>query len=503
MGWSVEIVPVAEGRRVNGPRTGAGVTDLYDRELSCLADPGVGTLPIETVRPAGLADFCAALPAAQAAFLQQSGFVAAEDTVVLLPGKDGVAGAVLGLGRAAGPDAYGALAGLPPDTDWHLGESVPAPQDALLGFCLGAYRYDVLKSGPPRRGPRLAPPAGAAHTLSAARATWLVRDLINLPANILGPAELARAAAQVLTRSIALRRGATVRVVEGEALEAAYPAIAAVGRGSHRAPCVVVAEWRGPATDESTPLISLCGKGVCFDTGGYDLKPSAAMLRMKKDMAGAAVALGLARMIIDAALPVRLAVRLGCVENSVSGNAMRPLDILHTRGGLRVEVGNTDAEGRLVLCDLLSEASEANPAMLLDFATLTGAARVALGPEVSALFSNDESLAASLLAGGEAAHDPVWRLPLWRNYNKWLDSTVADMNNVSGKPYAGAVVAALFLERFVGAGIPWAHCDIYGWNDSTAPGRPEGGEAKAMRAAYWAISRLAEVAETGRETNKL
>jgi leucyl aminopeptidase len=428
--------------------------------------------------------------------------------LVLLPDKDGVAGAVLGLGQGVGPDAYGALAGLPPDTDWHLGKTVESPQDALLGFCLGTYCYDVLKAGPARVGPRLLAPPGSDHSLSCARATWLVRDLINLPANILGPTELARAAMDVLTRSIALRKSATVRVVEGAALDESYPAIAAVGRGSQRPACVVVAEWRGPAADETSPLISLCGKGVCFDTGGYNLKPSAGMLRMKKDMGGAAVAVGLARMIIDAALPVRLAVRLGCVENSVSGNAMRPLDIVRTRSGLRVEISNTDAEGRLVLCDLLAEASEERPDMLLDFATLTGAARVALGPEISALFSNDDALAATLLAAGEAAHDPVWRLPLWRFYNKWLDSNIADMNNVANKPYAGAVVAALFLERFVGAGIPWAHFDIYGWNDSTAPGRPEGGEAKAMRAAYGAIQGLVHVVEAGArdggcDTNKM
>jgi leucyl aminopeptidase len=479
------------------------MSELYDRELTCLAGPDLPSLPVEAVRPPGLAAFLNTLPRAQAAYVLQSGFTASAGALVLLPGAEGVAGALFGLGEAIGPEAYGALAKLPSGTDWHLGNRIEAPDDALLGFCLGAYRFDVLKSTEPVRGPRLVPPAGSERILSAARAAWLVRDLINLPANILGPAELARAATDVLTRSVALRKGATVRLIEGAALEEGYPAIATVGRGSERPACVVVAEWRGPAADDASPLISLCGKGVCFDTGGYDLKPSAGMLRMKKDMGGAAVAVGLARMIMDAALPVRLAVRLGCVENSVSGSAMRPLDILRTRSGLRVEVGNTDAEGRLVLCDLLTDASDDRPDILLDFATLTGAARVALGPDISALISNDDVLAENLLAGAKAAHDPVWRLPLWPGYDKWLESNVADMNNVADKPYAGAVVAALFLQRFVGVGIKWAHFDIYGWNDSTTPGRPEGGEAKAMRAAYGGISRFIHLADSGREPNKL
>jgi leucyl aminopeptidase len=227
---------------------------------------------------------------------------------------------------------------------------------------------------------------------------------------------------------------------------------------------------------------------VCFDTGGYDLKPSSGMLRMKKDMGGAAISLGLARMIMAADLPVRLACRIGCVENSVSGHAMRPLDVLRTRRGLTVEVGNTDAEGRLVLSDLLAEASDEHPDVLLDFATLTGAARVALGPELPALFCNDDALATALLAGAEAAADPMWRLPLWPGYDAWLDSPVADMNNVSAKPMAGAVTAALFLQRFVSPGTSWAHLDVYAWNDATRPGRPEGGEAQTIRAIFSALS---------------
>ena len=236
-------------------------------------------------------------------------------------------------------------------------------------------------------------------------------------------------------------------------------------------------------------MISLCGKGVCFDTGGYDLKPSAAMLRMKKDMGGAAIILGIARLIMEADLPVRLAVRIGCVENSVSGTAMRPLDVVRTRRGLTVEIGNTDAEGRLVLCDLLADASDEKPELLLNAATLTGAARVALGPDMPALFCNDDSWADTLIAAGAEQHDPLWRLPLWQGYDSWLESPVADLNNVSAKPMAGAIVAALFMQRFIAAEVHWAHLDTYAWNDQTRPGRPEGGEAQAMRAVFAALRR--------------
>jgi leucyl aminopeptidase len=226
---------------------------------------------------------------------------------------------------------------------------------------------------------------------------------------------------------------------------------------------------------------------VCFDTGGYDLKPSAGMLRMKKDMGGAAMMLGLARLIMEADLPFRLALRVGCVENSVSGTAMRPLDVIRTRSGRTVEVGNTDAEGRLVLCDLLDDACAETPTLLVDAATLTGAARVALGPDLPALFCNDDGWAADLLHAGETTHDPMWRLPLWAGYQSWLNSPVADMNNVSSKPLAGAIVAALFLQRFVNADTKWVHLDAYAWNDQARPGRPEGGEVQTIRALFAAI----------------
>ncbi len=316
-------------------------------------------------------------------------------------------------------------------------------------------------------------------SLSQAAATWMVRDLINTPANILGPVELAD-----FTLSLAQRYGAASGMFAGAALEEAFPTIAAVGRGSVRPPRVATFHWRGRDAADDSPLLSLCGKGVCFDTGGYDLKPSAGMLRMKKDMGGAATVLGLARIVMAADLPIRLAVRIGCVENSVSGTAMRPSDVIRTRSGLTVEIGNTDAEGRLVLCDLLDEASAEQPSLLVDCATLTGAARVALGPDLPALFSNDDAMAEALLRFGNVVHDPLWRLPLWSDYNEWLKSPIADLNNVSSKPLAGAIVAGLYLQRFVSPGIPWIHLDLYAWNDQSRPGRPEGGEAMAMRALF-------------------
>lgn len=447
-----------------------------NRDLDCLA-AGEG-LPIHAVRPDALDAILAEQP--HGGFVRAAGFRAEPGQLALVPGEGGLAGALLGLGTERSPWPFGGLAmALPPGSEWHL---VPGDYDAAmatLGFCLGAYRFAAFKAAPPIA--RLAPPAGGESGQRIARATWLARDLINLPANHLGPEELAQAVA-VLGREF----GAEVELIRGEALEAAYPALAAVGRGSARPPVVAVLHW--PGAGPGAPLVSLCGKGVCFDSGGLDLKPSAGMLRMKKDMGGAALMLALARLIMEAALPVRLALRIGCVENLAGAHAMRPLDVLRTRAGLSVEVGNTDAEGRLVLADLLAEAAEERPALLLDAATLTGAARVALGPELPALFTPDDGLAERVLAAGIAAQDPVWRLPLWDGYAPWLRSPVADSNTVGSKPMAGAIVAALFLERFVPRGTCWAHIDTYAWNDQARPGRPEGGEALALRALFATIS---------------
>jgi leucyl aminopeptidase len=452
---------------------------MLDQTLHCIVASSDGTRPIHVVRPDGLASFLDTLPSSQAAFLHDTGFGGKSGELRFLPGVDGVDGAVLGIGVDTSPFVFGNLPlQLPDICPWRLLPGDYDSQAAILGYLLGAYRYDrFVNSG--RKPASLFVPGGHETSLSQTAATWMVRDLINTPANLLGPVELAD-----FTVSLGARYGAVAAVSTGAALEEGYPAIAAVGRGSVRPPRVATFHWRGRSATEASPLVSLCGKGVCFDTGGYDLKPSAGMLRMKKDMGGAATVLGLARIIMEADLPIRLAVRIGCVENSVSGTAMRPSDVINTRAGLTVEIGNTDAEGRLVLCDLLDEASDENPSLLVDCATLTGAARVALGPDLPALFSNDDGLAEALLRLGGTVHDPLWRLPLWSGYDDWLKSPVADLNNVASKPLAGAIVAGLYLQRFVKAGIPWMHLDLYAWNDQTRPGRPEGGEAMAMRALF-------------------
>lgn len=455
--------------------------------LDGLDDEGAPALPLHAVTAAGLPDLLAALPPATAAFLRASGFAARPGQLALLPGDAaaGLAGAAFGLDPAqvASPWSYGALPGaLPEGTTWRAAAGPAAAGEGaaalVLGWALGAYRYRRFRA-PARAPARLAPPPGTGDAARLAAAAGMARDLINAPASHLGPAELVEVAA-----ALAARHGAACEVVEGAALAHGFPALAAVGGGSPRAPRVAVLRWAAPGAPADAPLVALCGKGVCFDTGGLDLKPPAAMLRMKKDMGGAAVVLALARLVMEAALPVRLLVLVGAVENAVSGSAMRPLDVLATRKGLSVEVGDTDAEGRLVLADLLARAAEEEPALIVDCATLTGAARAALGPDLPALFASDDALADQLLAAGRAAHDPLWRLPLHDGYAAWLDSAVADLVTVSPKPMAGAVVAALFLRRFVPEAVPWAHLDLYAWNDATRPGRPEGGEAQGLRALF-------------------
>ena len=460
----------------------------FDRPVDCLAPPDIPALPVHSVRAANLQPVLAALPPEAARFVTASGFTAESGQVCLVPGPDGIAAALLGLGAERSPWAHAALPmALPESTTWRLEPGDFDPDDAVLGFCLGAYQYTALSK--PKRAPaRLALADPHPVPIATARAAWLARDLINTPANLLGPAELADA-----VQALGERFGAVSTRTEGAALEAEYPTVHAVGRGSLRKPVVAAFTWHGSAAGPGAKHISLCGKGVCFDTGGYDLKPSAAMLRMKKDMGGAALMLAFASAVMQLDLPVKLSVRIGCVENMVSGDAMRPLDVVTTRRGLTVEVGNTDAEGRLVLCDLMAEASDERPDLMLDAATLTGAARVALGPDIPALFTPDDSLADDLLRAARDENDPLWRLPLYTPYDPWLASTVADFNNVSSKPHAGAIIAALFLQRFVAPGISWAHFDTYAWNDQSRPGRPEGGEAQGLRALLDYATRLIRV----------
>jgi leucyl aminopeptidase len=379
-----------------------------------------------------------------------------------------------------------ALAATLPDASYRL-ESPPDGFDGelfALGWRLGSYSFDRYKAKT-KASAKLVCPGGVSRPAVSglAEAIFLTRDLINTPANDMGPTALTEAA-----RTLAKRFGAKLNVTVGDRLlRVNYPAIHAVGRASSEAPRLIDLAWgrRGPK-------ITLVGKGVCFDSGGLDLKSAAGMLLMKKDMGGGAHALGLAAAIMAAKLPVRLRVLVPAVENAVSGNALRPGDIIATRKGLSVEIGNTDAEGRLVLADALTEACSGKPDLIIDFATLTGAARVALGTDLPALFCNDDTMAAALLTEGLRLGDPLWRLPLHQPYRRLLDSPVADLNNVSKGGYAGAITAALFLEHFVDRDIPWAHFDLMAWNLTSRPGRPEGGEAMALRAAFAMLASYAE-----------
>jgi leucyl aminopeptidase len=411
--------------------------------------------------------------------LAASGFSGAAGSLAALPDAKGeVAQWVLGLGEGQDAFALAAAAEKLPAGVYRLGE-VPdfcGGAQGALAWLMGGYLFDRYKKKA-AKGARLVLPAGVdgAEVSRIAENLFLARDLINTPANDMGPAELEAAA-----RALAKKHGAKVAVVRGAALAKHYPLIAAVGQGSPRAPRLMELTW-GKA---NAPLVTLVGKGVCFDTGGLDLKPSSAMLTMKKDMGGAATVLAVAGMAMGAKLKLRLRVLIPAVENSVSGAAMRPGDVFKSRKGLTVEIGNTDAEGRLVLADALADADDQKPELLIDIATLTGAARAATGMELPPFFTDDEKLADDLVRLGRQTQDPLWRLPLWRGYEDTLTSRVADLNNNPAYNYAGAITAALFLNRFVTTARSWAHLDIPAWIDRAKPGRPLGGEANAARALY-------------------
>ncbi|MBR9972526.1 leucyl aminopeptidase family protein [Magnetospirillum sulfuroxidans] len=454
--------------------------------LEHLVEWEAGTIGLIPVKKSGLETWLASQPQAGRAWIAANNFTAEPGQSVTMPGLNGeIAAIVVGMAEDDDPWAFSALpAKLAPGTYAVAGALAPRQAGwAALSWALATYSFGRYKSRPERDWPRLVWPEHAPRdwVLNTWRATTLVRDLINTPAADLGPAELATAA-----EILAAEYGATVKVIVGDGLIAEnYPAIHAVGRAAaaQRQPRLVDLVW-GKA---DAPKLTLVGKGVCFDSGGLDLKSSGNMKLMKKDMGGAAHVLGLALMIMAAKLPLRLRVLIPAVENVVSADAMRPGDVLPTRKGLSVEIGNTDAEGRLILADALAEAAREKPDLLIDMATLTGAARTALGTEIAALFCNDDGLAGDIARAGEAWADPVWRLPLHRPYRRLLDSKVADLNNVSDGPYAGAITAALFLAEFVGPGIPWAHFDIMAWNTASRPGRPDGGEAMALRALYAVI----------------
>ncbi|MDE0794641.1 MAG: leucyl aminopeptidase family protein [Alphaproteobacteria bacterium] len=439
------------------------------------------TIPVTPIEHAVFDAWLKKEPAAIQAWVKSSGFTAKPGQISLVAGKDGKLSRVLfGVKDHDGFWDYAPLPTALPEGSYRIDARMSAAgaTAAATGWALGGYRFERYKSTKSKKLPTLVWPARAdkARANAMAESISLVRDLINTPAEDMGPSQLAAAA-----RTLGRGHKADVKVITGDALlKQNYPTIHAVGRASDDPPRLIDLRWGR----KSDPKVTLVGKGVCFDTGGLDLKSAGGMLRMKKDMGGGAHALGLAHLIMALKLRVRLRVLVPAVENNVAGNAFRPLDVITTRKGVTVEIGNTDAEGRLVLCDALAEADSENPDMILDFATLTGAARVALGTDLPALFCNNDNLAGDLAKAGDTVNDPMWRLPLWRPYRQLLESKVADINNVSEGGFGGAITAALYLQEFVRDTTPWAHFDMMAWNLSGRPGRPAGGEAQSLRGVF-------------------
>ncbi len=423
----------------------------------------------------------AALPSAARQFASANGFAARPGACLPLPGGDGqIAQVLFGLeettDKSRDPFRPGSLPGLLPAGVYRFANAPHDARLATLAFALGSYRFSrYRKADAP--AVKLVPPGGVdmAEITRLVEAAILARDLINTPSNDMGPEELAQAAA-----SVAARFGASFNCITGDELDRNFPLVHAVGQASHRAPRLIDFTWG----EAAHPKVTLVGKGVCFDSGGLDLKPSSGMLIMKKDMGGAANVLALAQMVMDAKLKVRLRVVIPAVENAVGGNAFRPLDIFRSRKGLSVEIGNTDAEGRLILADALALADEERPELLIDMGTLTGAARVALGPDLPPFYTSDDALAAALTRCAQQENDPLWRLPLWPAYDGWLDSKAADLTNAPSGSFAGSITCALFLQRFVEHARSWLHLDIYAWTPQARPGRPEGGECQAARAVF-------------------
>ncbi len=455
---------------------------VIESAVAALERPPVA---IHAVSPQNWPEIAKNLPPLALAFAAAQGYAAEGKApepgkAVLLPDAEGQVGAVLfGTGEDADADPfiYGKLPEILPEGVYRFSAVPPAALDgAVLAFLLGAYRFEKYRDNPVRQVRLVVPEDVDAREVSRlAEAVGLGRDLINTPANDLGPQELADAA-----HTLAIRHGARFSATVGEdLLEANFPLIHAVGRASATPPRLIDFS----AGDESWPKVTIVGKGVTFDTGGLDIKPSSAMLLMKKDMGGAASALATAHLLLDARVKVRLRVLIPAVENAISGASFRPGDVIPSRKGLTVEIGNTDAEGRLVLADALALATEEAPDLIIDYATLTGAARVALGPELPPFYTDDDAAAAEIAETGLAVNDPVWRLPLWPPYDKLLASKIADVNHISSGGFSGSITAALFLRRFT-KGVPHVHFDIYGWTPSARPGRPEGGEVQAARLVY-------------------
>ena len=423
--------------------------------------------------------------AARRGWIESTGVAGNAGDLAILPGRDGkAAGAVLVLSAKPTLWDFGALGTKLPAGTWKLGDTAPvSPTDAAAAIGLGLWKFERYKARKSKPGPKFLWPAGADKVRATAMidAISMARDLITTPSSDMGPAELAAAVTEM-----AKKFKAKISIIVGDdLLKKNYPTVHAVGRASVRAPRLIDLTWGNP----SDPKVTLVGKGVCFDTGGLDLKPASGMLNMKKDMGGAATVMAVAAMVMACKLPVRLRLLVPAVENSVSGNAFRPLDVITTRAGITVEVGNTDAEGRLILCDALAEGASEKPTMMIDCATLTGAARVSLGPDLPALFCNDDTLADGLIATGLEVTDPMWRMPLYKPYRSMFVSKVADINNVAASPFGGAIIAALYLQEFVPDDVPWAHFDMMAWNNASRPGRPEGGEAQTARAIFATIEK--------------
>jgi len=445
-------------------------------------DRGQPATALHILDKAGLDPWMQARPEPARALLRAARFAGKAGEVAAFPANGGheFAVGVADAGKLGVYDLASAAERSPAGTYRLAAE----PGPAVLGWLLAGYRFDRYRKDPEEPGERIlltADPAGAEAARAEAAATFLVRDLVNTPAEHLGPAELEAEAARV-----GGSHGARLTVTRGDRLVAECPLIHAVGRAAAkgREPRLVEFEWGNPAH----PRVAVVGKGVTFDTGGLDIKPASGMRLMKKDMGGAAHALALAQLVMGARLPVRLHLLLPLAENSISGPALRPGDVVRARDGTSVEIHNTDAEGRLILADALIRAGEDGPALILDFATLTGAARVALGTDLPAMFSDDEELAAAWEAASRVTDDPVWLLPLWAPYDELLKSDIADVANAHDGGMAGAITAALFLKRFAPAGVPWAHLDTFAWRPTAKPGRPKGGEALGLRSA-WAMLR--------------
>jgi leucyl aminopeptidase len=444
--------------------------------------PGAAAVPVRFVTPATWADIRAGLDAPARAFADAAGFEPRAGRHLLMSAPDGgLAGVLFGLDAednpARDPFLPGRLPALLPKGTYRFVDPPGEARLAALSFALGSYQFSRYRK-PDAKDVRLEIP-GAVDGEDLTRiieGVFLARDLINTPANDMGPAELEAAA-----RRLAEQHGAKIQSVVGDDLLGKnFPLVHAVGRAANGAPRLIDMTWG----DEAAPKVTLVGKGVCFDTGGLDIKPDSAMLLMKKDMGGAASVLALAHMIMGRGLKLRLRVVIPAVENAISGDAFRPRDVYRSRKGLSVEIGNTDAEGRLILADALSLADEEAPELLVDMGTLTGAARVALGPDLPPFYTHDEDLAAAILRHAGAENDPLWRLPLWPAYDAMLDSKVADLGNIGTGGFAGSIICALFLNRFVAAAKSWLHLDIYAWTPSAKAGRPEGGECQAARAVY-------------------